>query len=304
MWDNYFYIAIENPQAKTSWFKDYGSIIGNIITIALFIIAFYRDKRKESKKEGKTKTEKLRYLASLVNSSLKTAKSNCLELEETIIFFINEPLKFHLIKWTVYYDIKRIVDKLNLEDYYIAYITQFDKRKDNIVIYQRMITSLDTLFEMFNELIKQAERASTHDFERKKIINVLGDEIHILIEKILSLTETLQMPEAFKEELKNPIDKWLKEKNKGNIKLFLETLCKPLFEIISTFNFQNNSKVPEEFSSLIEKLRNVVLETDFIKSGNLEYAESLKKQYIEINKTIESLETNSIELRKYLEDSD
>lgn len=133
---------------------------------------------------------------------------------------------------------------------------------------------------MFNELIKQAERASINDFDRKKIINTLGDEIHILVERLLFIIENLQMPEAFKIELKRPIDNWSKEKNKDDIQLFLDNLCIPLFEIISAFNFQKKLQVPQEFFLLIEKFKNVKIEVNFIKSGNIAYAESLDKQII------------------------
>lgn len=283
------------------WFKNYGSIIGNFITIALFIIAFYKDKGKERRQKEKTKTEKLRYLASLINSSIKTVKSNRDSIQETSIEFKKEPVKFHLIKWIIYYDIKRIVEKLNLEEYYLAYIAQFEKKKETTVEFQKIVTCLDTLFEMFNELIKQAERASINDFDRKKILNILGDEIHNLIERVDYLVEELQMPETFKAELKEPISIWSKEKDQSDIQKFVDTLCVPVYEIISKFNSQNQSQIPPEFILLLEKLSKVKIEVNFIKLANIKYAETLNKQLIEIDKTIETLEINSKKIREYLE---
>ena len=207
---------------KIIGFKDYGSIIGNIITIALFIIAFYKDKGKE-RRNKKTKTEKLRYLASLINSSIKTAESNRNSVQDTSNEFKKDPAKFHLIKWDTYYDIKRIVEKLDLEEYYLAYVTQFENRKDTTVNYQKN-NYFNTLFQMFNELVNQAQRASINDFDRKKILNTLSDEIDYLIKRVLYLVEVLQMPESFKVELQEPIDKWRKEKNRSDVQLFLDIL--------------------------------------------------------------------------------
>ena len=143
---------------------------------------------------------------------------------------------------------------------------------------------------MFNELIKQAERASINDFNRKIIFNTLGDEIDNLIGKILPLVEDLGMPDIFKAALKDPIDKWSKEKNKDDIQLFLDTLCNPLFQILSNFNSLNKPQTPPEFILLLKKLRSVIIEVDFIKLGNVGYAESLDKQFIEIDNTIATLE--------------
>ena len=298
MWNN-FLADIQN-----NWFKDYGSIIGNIITIALFIIAFYKDKGKERKKQEKIKTEKLRYLASLINSSIKTAESNRDSVQDTSDEFKKDPAKFHLIKWDTYYDIKRIVEKLDLEEYYLAYVTQFENRKDTTVNYQKIITCLDTLFQMFNELVNQAQRASINDFDRKKKLKTLSDEIDYLIKRVLYLVEVLQMPESFKVELQEPIDKWREEKNRSDVQLFLDILCAPMYEIISKFNFQKQQQIPPEFILLLEKFGKVKIEVEFIKSGNIEYAESLNKQFIEIDKTITTLKTNSKQLREYLENTD
>ena len=308
MWPIYFFdISNNNSAAHSNWFKDYGSIIGNFITIVLFVFAFYNEKRKERNKSKKTKTEKLKYLASLINSSIETAKAIRNNVDETSSEFKKEPAQFHLLKWKTYYDIKRIVEKLNLEEYYLAYISQFETRKDKITEYQKIITSLDTLFEMFNELIKQAERASVNDFERKKVVNVLGDEIDNTIGKVLNLIDVLQMPESFKMELKEPINKWSNEPNKENIQLFNDALCSPLYNTISKFkieNKQSQNQIPEEFDFLVDRLRKVKIEIDFVKTGNLKYAESLNNQIIEIDKTINTLEKNSKELREYLENTE
>jgi hypothetical protein len=300
MWDNLFYFTINNTPTQSSWFKDYGSIIGNIITIALFVIAFYKEKGKERKKEEKTKSEKLKYLASLINSSIKSAKSNRDNAQEISNEIKREPSKVHLIKWNTYYDIKRIVEKLNLEEYYLAYITHFEKRKDTTVEFQKIITCLDTLFEMFNEIIKQVERASINDFNRKKIFNTIGDEIDNLIEKISYLIEDLKMPEAFKDKLRVPIEKWGREKDKTDIQLFFDTLCSPVYSIISDFYSQNEQQTPLEFIQILEKIKSIKIEIDFIKLGNTKYAESLDKQFFEIEKTIITLEEKSEALRDLL----
>ncbi|MBP6024512.1 hypothetical protein [Ferruginibacter sp.] len=304
MWDNLFYFTVNNPPTQNSWFKDYGSIIGNVITILLFIIAFYKDKAKNRKKEEKTKTEKLKYLASLVNGSIKSAKLNKDNIQETSNAFKSEPALFHLIKINTYYDIKRVVEKLNLEEYYLAYVTHFEKRKNTTIEFQKIITCLDTLFDMFNEIIKQAERASINDFDRKKVLNGLGDEVHNLIEKILHLVEDSKMPQSFKSLLKQPIEKWSKEKNKTNIQLFFDILCVPLYNIVSDFHSQNQLHTPLDFILLLERLKTIKIEFDFIKSGNIIYSESLEMQIGEIDKTIGTLEINSKDLREYLEKSD
>ena len=55
------------------------------------------------------------------------------------------------------------------------------------------------------------------------------------------------------------------------------------------------------FDFLIDRTRKVKIEIDFVKTGNLKYAESLNNQIIEIDKTINTLEKNSKGLREYLE---
>ena len=77
-----------------------------------------------------------------------------------------------------------------------------------------------------------------------------------------------------------------------------------MYEIISKFNSQNQQQIPPEFILLFEKFGKVKIEAEFIKSGNIEYAESLDKQFIEIDKTITTLKTNSKQLREYLENTD
>ena len=53
---------------------------------------------ERTEEKRKTKTEKLRYLASLINSSIKAAKSNRDNVKETSNEFKKEPAKFHPIK--------------------------------------------------------------------------------------------------------------------------------------------------------------------------------------------------------------
>ena len=89
---NFFCDIVFNlPKSESSsWLKDYGFLIGNTITVLLFITAYFINDRIEKKRKKKIFEEKLRYLTSLIISSIKIAENQKSKIEATIQKFKKE----------------------------------------------------------------------------------------------------------------------------------------------------------------------------------------------------------------------
>lgn len=127
------------------------------------------EKAKERAKKDEERTDKLNYLSALVESALRTSSQQKNNLKNQIKTIRQNNIEFHLMTQVPLYDLKRITEVLNLEEYLLAYTNHYSQdRASSVQEFKNIIASIDYLYDVFQNIIFQLKSSQTYDYQRKK----------------------------------------------------------------------------------------------------------------------------------------
>lgn len=184
-----------------SWWGDLsvavvGALISSLFTVFALYKTFKKDKEKEDIRRIQFQVEKLKYFQSLIHSILNGLKNQ----NEFYKDFSNELrkdlFKIPIQKFISFNELKRVVDKLNLEDYYHSYLSEFGDNKEIITEFKQIISCLDYFNSQIELYRDSLVKSNNFDFERKtrlrNIIVKVQDEMSDMI-----INKDLQKYEGF-----------------------------------------------------------------------------------------------------------
>ncbi len=144
-----------------------GASIGSGVTVWALYETFRKDKQKEEDRRLQFQTEKLKYFQSLIDSVLKGLKTQSDFYKNFSDELRQDSFNIPLMKYVPFNELTRMVQKLNLEDYYHAYLGEFGDKKEIITEFKQIITCLD-YFSSQIELYKDSlVKSVDFDFQRK-----------------------------------------------------------------------------------------------------------------------------------------
>lgn len=144
-----------------------GAVIGAIVAIYLFFRQFDTNKLLDENKKIEYDDDKLKYLSSSLESIIELIELQINGIEKFIsevsIDFVDVPLL------SIYptHDIDRLVNKINHEDYYHAFIRQNRDIKDATKRFKKIYSILDYLESVLKQMMQYLERERLHDYDRK-----------------------------------------------------------------------------------------------------------------------------------------
>jgi len=200
------------------------------------------------------------------------------------------------------YDIKRIVEVLNLEDYFLSYTLKYGTSLSNVREYKNIISSLDFLYATFNSIVSQLEKGKIHDHERKVKFNEDYQEAYEVFGRVLFWLDRHQIPLRqpvmdaylhFVENLVNPYD----------IQYYFGTFIVPLHEIFAQYVSDPQNHMTEDIMSFAGKIKNLRQLFEYKKANNVVFANDLLVQVNPIIRQIKELEKNSFRLLRMLDDN-
>ncbi|MGZ4072715.1 MAG: hypothetical protein ACXVDZ_04335 [Bacteroidia bacterium] len=183
--------SVENYYSQLLWDlgKDY--VLPIILASGAAYMAYYifvketkRDKTKEDERKKQDQIDKLFFFSTLVGNAIDSAVQQKDNIKEHIRNVKKDDVNFHIITWISVNDIRRITQELNLEEYLLAYTNYYDgDRKATVKEFMNIISGIDYLQEVFEQIPNSLELAQKYDDERKTTIaslfaksyNLLGD---------------------------------------------------------------------------------------------------------------------------------
>lgn len=226
------------------------SLCGIGIPLLLFYLGLKEEREKENKRRIDRQYDNLKYFAILIENikalCVKQAE-NCIEVSNKIVA---NPIIFPVLEKIVGTDIKRIVNLVNHEDIFHAYIAKFGGETEKIQDFRVIFSYLDYLDKTYEQHIEDFEnykRKFSNKYQTyKNISDDLLDHVAILINVIKK-----EDPKYNKNEFWNYINELileyyrkLKEENlEKSIAYDYENFINPIKEkLILSFRDNKNSE--------------------------------------------------------------
>jgi hypothetical protein len=144
-----------------------GAAIGSGATIWAVYLAFNQDKKKDEWKRIQFQKEKMKYLQSLIRNINRDLRIQ-IDAFKTQSDTINAaPLNLPRLSQVPFNDIERVVDKLNLEEYYHSYLNEFGDSQEYIDEFRKIVSFLDYAYGNLVMIKDSFQKTCTYDYEAK-----------------------------------------------------------------------------------------------------------------------------------------
>ncbi len=133
------------------------SLIGPIVTLLLFWLKIWWDKREKLNNERKTRFNQLEYFNSIVQLAVEVTSTQLLELESNLSDYNSESYELNRITFVADLDLDRLINFKNHDDYYKAYCDYFEPGKESIKSYNNFYRSahqLKLIMQILNDQLK------------------------------------------------------------------------------------------------------------------------------------------------------
>lgn len=284
-------ITITFFKGKEPLWKEYDTLISSLITIFLFVAAYFINQWIESKKNKKKLNEKLNYLTSIIISSLKIIKKQREKIEENVLNFTHRD-KYTLNPVPVFsfLEITRVTDKLDLESYYLSYISKYGNTPEIINEFQVLIQTFDFLNEFHKSFHKLLERGGNNHESRLLKFNPLSQRIDTMVVEVrdyLFVNKSIHLKLFDKVLTQYYIDK--NDFLDYQITFFEKTFLIPMNKLFQEIRLNEDSNLLFHFNILLQEISN---EIRYINAG-------LKSFYIDINNNVNELLSSEKKLTNY-----
>lgn len=151
----------------------------------IFVRETKRDKLKEEAQRNNEKNDKLFYITALLQNIIHLSLLQKDYIKNHIRKINNNEVDFHIMHWTTLNDFDRITDKLDLEEYLLAYTNHFNRNtKVSVKEFKNIIISVDYLQGVFMMMQGQLKESMKFDYERKIRFQTVNAAIQTTSQKL------------------------------------------------------------------------------------------------------------------------
>jgi hypothetical protein len=144
-----------------------GAVIGAFVAIYLFFRQLNTNKISEESKKFEYEVDKLKYLATSLDSIIGLIQLQIEGIENFIEEVSKNYIDVPLLSIYSTHDIDRLVNKINHEDYYHAFIRQNRDIENAAKRFKKIYSVLDYFESVLNQMMQYLERERLHDYDRK-----------------------------------------------------------------------------------------------------------------------------------------
>lgn len=267
------------------------SLIGVLGAFVVLYFTIFADNRKDRKKKEEEQEQNIQYFASLINTTLKKIKVQNEHFQNHFEAFDKDPITFHSVTLAPLLDLERLINMLNQDKYYFAYLGKYGNNKESIKQYINITTCIDFFSLIINQIKSETlPNAEKSDHERKVRYK------HSLEKGMDFANEIAKQAESTYPLLSSHIYSHLKHYHEDlaytdNLDAIQKEYVDPLIKVLVS-KFSNIPVVRQ----LLESLREVSLIYADIIIQNKHHAAIIKSDYESIVETIKVFEENSKEL--------
>ena len=231
----------------------------------------------------------------LVTNSVKLIEHLIKGLDEFCHSVSQDSVTFPILTSHSLYDLERIVNRINQEEHYHAYLNQL---KDDKI--GKIFGIIDYFYDSYKLLYTSLEKRQMYDFEKKKrfvysvasIANMTSKGLYLLKKSNQKDTEIFKQLNivllAYNQELKeSPL----------NLIKVQETLIKPILDIYLEFRYE---KLPFDFDEIGDKASETNKMLSPIRLNNQNVSEMVKSYSDDFKENLKKLHDFSMPLNDYL----
>jgi hypothetical protein len=261
----------------------------------IFVLETRREKQKEEERKKDIQKEKVMYFKSLVRNSITYLKAQIKYIKDCSDKINKDPLNLPLLEIRILYDLDRLVFKINQEEYYLAYLSQFKSTNESVEEFRKIYSYLDFFEASIREVKTQYEKGLGFDYQRKIrykdlfeknldyiAITILRDSKFSTYPGLVRLVN--QVVVAYHE------NKTATDGVEYAQRAFVDVLKKELIAL--------GGNIPEINETLMN-LKNLTITYNDIRLQNEFMANEFKELYENLEKKLADLETNTKKLMDF-----
>jgi hypothetical protein len=267
----------------------------------IFIKESKRDRAKEATKLQRAQNDKIKYFSALVQSAFSSSKSQLENIDENIKLLEQDNISFHYLRQVPMYDLKRVNENTNLEDFLLAYTYRFRDHENPVKHFKRILSSIDYLYLEFLLLQDQWGKAQKFDYERKlKLKDLFKDSFDlyddIMLQNIGNINPLLKELTEVKEKMEANY-----REDKYDIQFHYDYFFTPINQVVG--KYIGTPQLPQIMITLGRLTRDGKSIFEHIRSENSYLLEQLKQIRIKVKESIDELEATSTGLRKIIDET-
>jgi hypothetical protein len=286
-----------NEDGGNPWFdffnSAFGAFIGSIATLGAVYLHFRKDRQKERKKQLQFQIEKIRYFQSLINSIIPKLQTQIGLLKEFYEALEKDPLLIPALEIRTFYELDRMVHKINQEEYYHAYLNQFNNSNETIEEFRKIYSGLDFFEANLKQVKESFQKSFQFDYERKLDLKTKGDNV---TDRIGILLQNANMNNSHPEIVKCLYSTFAEYNNRNEADISdLKNLHDNLIQKVKICLVTEESTIPEVYGILID-LKNcthiyteIQIQNKYVAIDFKEYHDIFVKVFSEWEKVIKQL---------------
>lgn len=272
-------------------------VVGAAIGFIGAILAVYLASKRQQKKEKEVKegiySDKLNYLRSLVLKSDQGITRQNKYFQEYEQKIKENPFELPLLKTVLLNELHIVVNKLDQEHYYHAYLNKFGNGNSIIDEFGAITSSLNYFYESINLLKDSSKRSLELDYERKTKLKGVLNNLEEECAGILKNTEIKESNHDFWTCV-NSIFYTFQLKEQPNFEYILQHFVTPLKEGISQY-----VKTVSIAHSLILQCRKATILFFEISTHNERVADDFRRQYSKMSVDIQEFRVKIQRLKDF-----
>lgn len=259
------------------------------------LLLYYKQTRDQKLKENTDKEQsqkgKLKYLRYLLTSIILAVDKFVESLDEFCVSAQTHPADIPQLKVPSIRDFNRLVNIINQEEHYRAYITLI--KKDNV---SNIFSSIDYLYETIIDTEKYHLQIQGYDLERR---TQFASSAHTMINTIVNSQQSLRNKYGVKDPnyiiLNNAITEYYKslEPDPSDFINVRNQFMKPLLAVLISI------KGIDEINNVVDIVSKTNKLLEPILLSNKDYADQMKKLSISLTETNNKLKNLTIDLATF-----
>lgn len=239
--------------------------------------------------------DRLKYVVSLLNSIIPSAKRQAGYCEEQGNATKADPLRMPMLKIEANRDFKRLSDKVEQEGVYHAFLDKYSRKNpDTYSKFQKIYGYIDYLDYTLEQLIDFNEKTNAALWERKKAYALTFRQVKEKIESIIIDTVFQQTYPEYINFLQQTLEKFFDNNPEGeNVVYSYSTLITPVRGYV-----MRNGPVTMQNTELMFLLNNTVNHYTGIEMAGKHAADDYLEYQKNIEKATLNLENETAELRR------
>ena len=289
-----YYYGVPSSSGFNFW-TFFNTAIGSFLAFGSALVIFRkttnRDRKKEMEERNRKHREKVLYLASLIIDVPSIIRKQAGNYKTFSAETLKDLYKIHTPRFVIKTNLTRLTDKINQEDFFHAYVNQFDdpeRRLKEISNFKNIYEILDYYEGLLNQSIDSVREMKSRIREAMESYKSALGDAEVYLVGLLNVKNLQQHASPFLNSLNQLIINYVqgKQSNQTNLRFHYANFLTPAIDLISKFGSYQFIEVHEA----VIKLRNGRVRFNSIELLSKQQAEEFEDYQNELLKPLAEFE--------------